>query len=114
LAAAGVKPDPRWKADGRDMLPVWMGKESAPERTLFWEWRVEGYYQLAAMRGNLKLVITGANRPEMFNVETDPAERRSILEEHPALAKKMQADLKAWLATETEESKWGKKPVRKK
>ncbi len=112
LAAAGLEPEPAWKVDGRNLLPVWLGKEKGPERTLFWEWRVEGYYQLAAMRGDLKLVITGTNRPELFNVETDPGERRSVYFEHEALAKQMQQELTAWLATETEESKWGKPPAR--
>jgi arylsulfatase A-like enzyme len=110
LAAAGARPEAAWKVDGHNLLPVWQGKEKGPLRTLFWEWRVEGYHQLAAMRGDLKLVITGANRPELFSVETDPGERRSILAEHPELVKQLQKELTAWLATETEESKWGKKP----
>jgi arylsulfatase A-like enzyme len=109
LAAAGLEPDPAWKVDGRNLLAVWQGKEKGPERTLFWEWRVENYYQVAAMRGDLKLVITGKNPPELFNVVTDPGERRSVLAEHPELAQKLRKELEGWLATETEESKWGKK-----
>src|SRR5262245_35185937 len=57
LAAVGAKPDAAWKVDGSDLLSVWQGKEKGPDRTLFWEWRSEGYHQLAAMRGDLKLVI---------------------------------------------------------
>jgi hypothetical protein len=60
------------------------------------------------MRGNLKLVIMGQNRPELFDVEKDPAERRSIIAEHPAVAKEMEEALRKWLATETEAAKWGK------
>lgn len=113
LAAAGVEADPAWKLDGKNMLSVWTGKQAAPERTLFWEWRVEGYYQLAAMRGDLKLVITGkGSKPELFNVETDPAERRSIAFEYEELVKELEKDLMGWLATETEESKWGKDGIR--
>jgi hypothetical protein len=52
--------------------------------------------------------IPGGNRPEMFNVETDPAERRSVIAKHPKLAKELEEELKAWLATETEAAKWGK------
>ena len=44
----------------------------------------------------------------MFNVETDPAERRSVIAKHPKLAKELEEELKAWLATETEAAKWGK------
>jgi arylsulfatase A-like enzyme len=110
VAAAGGKPEPAWKLDGQNMLPVWLGKEKAPERTLFWEWRAEGTQQLAAMRGDLKLVITGGNRPELFNVVTDPGERRSVIVEHPEVAKQLQKELTAWLATETEAAKQGRKP----
>lgn len=109
LAAAGTKPEEKWKVTGANLLPVWQGKAKPPERTLFWEWRAEGYHQLAAMRGDRKLVITGLNNPpELFNVATDPAERRNIRASHPALANKLQKELTAWLATETDESKWGK------
>lgn len=108
LDAAGAKPEDAWKVDGRDLLAVWEGKEKAPERTLFWEWRTEGSRQLAAMRGDLKLVITGTNAPELFDVVNDPAERRSIIAQHPELAQQLRKELNAWLATETEEAKWGK------
>ena len=67
---------------------------------MFWEWRSEGANQLAAMRGNLKLVVTNGGRPELFDVEADPAERRSMMAEQPEVAKSLQKDLSAWLATE--------------
>jgi arylsulfatase A-like enzyme len=100
LAAAGSSPDPAWKVDGVNLLPAWTGASGYPERTLFWEWRSEGFDQLAAMRGDLKLVITGATRPELFDVEADPAERRSLAAQHPEAAKSLESSLKAWLATE--------------
>jgi arylsulfatase A-like enzyme len=108
LAVAGAKADPAWKVDGRNLLGVWQGKEKAPERTLFWEWRVENSNQLAAMRGDLKLVLTGTNPPELFNVVTDPGERRNILAKYPTLAQQLRKELTAWLETETEASKEGK------
>jgi arylsulfatase A-like enzyme len=101
VAAAGGKVDPQWKVDGRNMLAVWEGKEKAPERTLFWEWRWEGHWQLAAMRGPFKFVITGKeNRAELFNVVEDPAERRNIIGEHPEVGKQLQQELNQWLKTE--------------
>lgn len=109
LAAARMSPEPAWKVTGMNLLEVWQGKSTIPPRTLFWEWRAEGYQQLACMRGNLKLVLTGNNPPEMFDVVKDPGERRSVLFEHKELADEMRKELVAWLATETEESKWGKK-----
>ena len=98
LGVAGGKAE---GVDGADVLDVWAGKAAAPDRTLFWEWRVEGSNQLAAMRGSKKLVVTGNGRPELFDVEADPAERRNVAAEHPDLVKSLQADLKKWLATET-------------
>jgi arylsulfatase A-like enzyme len=108
LSAAGARPKPAWKIDGRDLLPAWSGREKGPERTLFWEWRAEGAQQLAAMRGDMKLVLTAGNRPELFDVEKDPAERRSVIAEYPKLAKQLEDELKAWLATESEAAKWDK------
>jgi arylsulfatase A len=100
LAAAGTTPDPAWKVDGLNVLPAWLGQGHVPARTLFWEWRSEGANQLAAMRGSDKLVIVNNGPPELFDVEADPAERRNIIAEHGDLAKKLRADLTAWLATE--------------
>jgi arylsulfatase A-like enzyme len=105
LAAAGAQPDSARKLDGANLLEVWLGKAKAPERTLFWEWRTEGYQQIAAMRGDLKLVITGGNPPELFNVECDPAERISLAAEDRELVTALRAALQAWLATESQASK---------
>ncbi|MCS6862043.1 MAG: sulfatase-like hydrolase/transferase [Abditibacteriales bacterium] len=105
LAAAGAEPDPAWKVDGINLLPVWTGAAPPPDRTLFWEWRAEGGNQIAAMRGNFKLVITGNNPPELFNLETDPAERRPINAEHPALVQQLRKELTDWLAREAEAAK---------
>lgn len=100
LAAAGTAPDPSWKVDGANVLPVWTGRSAAPERTLFWEWRSEGSNQLAAMRGNFKLATTNGGRPELFDVVADPAERRSIAAEYPEVVKQLGDVLKEWLASE--------------
>jgi arylsulfatase A-like enzyme len=114
LAAAGAKPDVAWKVDGRDALAVWEGKAKAPSRTLYWDWRAEGYNQLAAMRGDMKLVVIGTAPPELFNVVTDPGERRNVAAEYPELVKELRKGITDWLKTETEESKWGRQPPPKK
>jgi hypothetical protein len=66
------------------------------------------------MRGDLKLVITANGRPELFNVVTDPAERRNRSDEYPALVKELRKGINDWLKTETEESKRGRQPPPKK
>jgi arylsulfatase A-like enzyme len=108
LAAAGHKPEPSWHVDGLNLLDVWKGTARVPERTLFWEWRAEGYNQQAAMRGDIKLVGMGNNRAELFNVVSDPGERRSLHGEQPQVYQQLQRELRTWLATESEAAKWGK------
>jgi len=112
LAAAGGKPQMEWQIDGVNLLGAWTGKEPAPDRTVFWEWRAEGYQQLAAMRNNLKLVQTGNNRPELFDVVADPAERRPLNAEHPAMVQQLQTELRAWLATESPAAKETRQEVK--
>jgi arylsulfatase A-like enzyme len=101
LAAAGGLPDPAWNVDGTNLLQAWTGTGKVPERTLFWEWRAEGCLQLAAMRGNLKLVVNHGGRPELYDVEADPAERRDLFDQHAMVALDLERALEDWLATET-------------
>ncbi len=111
LAAAGGSPDPAWMVDGANILAHWSGKGDVPERALFWEWRSEGYNQLATMRGRMKLIVTGNTPPELFDVEDDPGERRSLAGGIPALARQMKAELDTWLTTETPASRSRRRPA---
>lgn len=96
-AGAGEMPG---DLDGKSLLPTWTRGEKVPDRSLFWEWRSEGANQLAAMRGDEKLVITNGGRPELFDVKADPAERRNVSALRPQQVKRLNEELKAWLATE--------------
>jgi arylsulfatase A-like enzyme len=87
LAAAGGAPDPSWHVDGLNVLSSWLGKSPVAGRTLF--------------RGDLKLVVTNGGKPELFNVVDDPAERRDLAPARPEETRRLQNELKAWLATET-------------
>ncbi len=101
LAAAKGKADAEWKLDGMNLLPVWAGEAKAPERTLFWEWRQEKAHQLAAMRGPIKFIIPALDAPaEMYDVVDDPGETRNIIAQHPELARQLEKELRAWLATQ--------------
>lgn len=97
-AAAGVTPDAAWQVDGTNMLDVWAGKAKAPDRTLFWEFTVEGWNMLAAMRGDYKYLRMGDNH-WLYNVRTDPQERRTLAGEHPEILKDLRAQTEAWLKT---------------
>ena len=111
LAAAGASATEA-KLDGINLLPVWKGKASVPERTLFWEWRNEGYQQTAAMRGDMKFVQSAGGPPELFNVVVDPGERRTLAQEFPETTKSLREQLQAWLATETEAARFGRPVTR--
>jgi arylsulfatase A len=100
MAAAGATIDPAWHVDGTNMLRILTGQRRGAERTIFWEWQVEGYDQLAAMRGNDKLVVTRGGKPELYDVVADPAERRDLSAIRPELSRRLHKELKAWLRTE--------------
>ena len=100
VSAAGGTVDPSWHVDGENLLPVWTGQASPPDRTLFWEWQSEGANQLAALRGDDKLIMTGGGRPELYDVAADPAERRDLSAVHPQTAKQLRFQLDAWMGTE--------------
>ena len=52
------------------------------------------------MRGDEKLVITSGGRPELFDVKDDPAERKNLSALRPERVKRLNEELKAWMATE--------------
>lgn len=101
LAAAGGSPDPAWHVDGINLLGSWTGKSPLPPRTIFWEWRSEGSNQLAALRGELKVVITNGGKAELYDVVRDPAERRDLASSRAEDSRQLQDELKTWMATET-------------
>ncbi|WP_165072194.1 sulfatase-like hydrolase/transferase [Paludisphaera rhizosphaerae] len=98
-AAAGATVPPSWHVDGLDVLPVWLGKGSLPPRALFWKWRDEGSDQIAAMQGDLKLVVTRGGKPELYDVAHDPGERRDVSAQHPEYVEALKSSLDAWLPT---------------
>lgn len=98
LAAAGVQPDPAWQVDGANMLDVWTAKSRGPERTIFWELQIEGWNMLAAMRGDFKYLRIGDNH-FLYNVKTDPGERRTLGPEYPELFAQLKKETDAWMAT---------------
>jgi arylsulfatase A len=100
-AAAGATVDPTWNVDGVNLLDVWTGKSAPPDRTLFWEWRAEGTTQWAAMKGDFKLVVTGGNTGELFDVAKDPSERRNIRSDQGPIVSELTKALEEWQKSET-------------
>jgi arylsulfatase A-like enzyme len=100
VAAAGGTIDPSWHVDGTSLLPNLWGQGRGAERTIFWEWQGEDCDQLAAMRGDDKLVVTRGGKPELYDVVADPAERRDLSAIRPELTRRLHEELKTWLRTE--------------
>ncbi len=102
VAASGGTVDPSWHVNGINLFESWIGKQAtAHDRTLFWEWRSERANQVAAMHGQFKLVITQGGKPELYDVVSDPAERRDLAAQDPDLVERLRDQFDAWLKTET-------------
>lgn len=98
--------------DGKNLAPVLEGKSAAWERTLyFWsdtELRAvrRGPWKLHIRTNNQVDQPTGArdaDPPELYNLETDPSEKRNVSGEHPGITQ----ELLALLATHKSQTKFG-------
>jgi arylsulfatase A-like enzyme len=97
LAATGTAPPKARSLDGMDVLPILKGDVPLVERTLFWRIVEQGIVQKAVRKGRWKYVLDGIEKLEMlFDLETDPGERRSLFYEHPEIARELSRSLKAW------------------
>ena len=92
IAGAGV-PDDR-VIDGRDILPMALGKEKTPHRRLYWQIRD----QLALREGKWKLILNGRysfekheTDPEVFlaDLDADPKETVNLGEKYPEIARRL-------------------------
>ncbi len=91
LAAAGINTQAA-RLDGVNLLPYLTGQnKSAPHEALFWRWIA----QSAIREGQWKLII-GGERRYLFDLDKDPEEKRNLLSQHPKIAERLHARLKAW------------------
>jgi arylsulfatase A-like enzyme len=109
LAACGVAPPRDLKLDGKDLLPLLRGVQTAgwPDRTLFFQWhrgdRPEPGRAIAARSQAYKLVrrepIPGARaRPplELYDMEHDPLELHDVAPTHSDIVAKMHKSYRDW------------------
>ncbi|MDO8589327.1 MAG: sulfatase-like hydrolase/transferase [Armatimonadota bacterium] len=102
VAAAGAKAEDA-KFDGVNLLPYLVkGSDKTPHEALFW--RMGG--QHAARKGDWKLVKTGANKPQLFNLSSDIAEQTNLYTRNPDKAKEMEDLLAKW-ESELAKPLWG-------
>jgi arylsulfatase A-like enzyme len=95
LACAGVPMPTDRPYDGVDLVPYLRGEKSeAPHDQLFW--RLNERFQAAAVEGPHKLVRDGAKPDQLFDLSTDIGENKSLIENDPKTAAKLNHDLDAW------------------
>jgi arylsulfatase A-like enzyme len=83
------------KLEGIDLMPA-LTKGASTERTLFWRmYRPPDLKQRAVRQGDYKFVEDAGLR-FLFDVRTDPGERRDLAGRDPARVKAMRALVDAW------------------
>ncbi|MFN0076946.1 MAG: sulfatase-like hydrolase/transferase [Prosthecobacter sp.] len=92
VALAGLPHDPL--LDGVNVIPYFTGEaKGAPHEALFWRWEA----QAAIREGKWKLLV-GGQRSYLYDLEVDPGEKHSQLEQQPELGKRLRTRLEAWAA----------------
>ncbi len=107
-AFAGTKIPNGFEFDGKDKSRVLLGKPSAENRTLFWEYgrnnqsfafpkEPDRSPNLAIREGNWKFLINfDETDAELYNLETDSRETTNLIQEKPELANKLKNKLLNW------------------
>ena len=95
LAAAGVAMPTDKIYDGVDIVPRLAGEvNTPPHERLFW--RMNGKQSFAIREGNWKLIRTGENPPELYDLAADPGEKENLATGRPEVAARLVATLEAW------------------
>jgi arylsulfatase A-like enzyme len=97
LAAAGVRAPPAYHPDGIDILPILRGKDPIRDRRLFWRWSRPEARQRAVRSGRWKL-MNDAGQLLLFDLATDPGERKDVAASHPDLVVALGRLLDEWEA----------------
>jgi arylsulfatase A-like enzyme len=95
LAATGTTAPRDRPLDGRDLLPVFTGRDRLPTRTLFWRVDRIDRKQKAARQGRWKYLRDGAI-DLLFDIEHDPGEREDVSYRHPNTVGELKRALEAW------------------
>ena len=108
LAATGSTPPEGRTLDGINIVPILSGKEPPQERIFYWRVPFLGeckpqlpYWQCsiqkAVRKGDWKYVRDGVEQVDMlFDLRTDPSERKTLTYEKPELVEEMKRLVASW------------------
>jgi arylsulfatase A-like enzyme len=95
LAAAGVAMPTDRKFDGVNLVPHLAGEVKAPpHERLFW--RMSGKQSFAVREGNWKLIRTGGQPPELYDLAADVSEKSNVAGANPEVTTRLLAALEDW------------------
>jgi len=98
LATTGTKPDPGFPLDGRDIMPVCLGKQKEFDRTLYW--RVFQRNQHKAMRnGKWKYLEDEKGKEYLFDIVADPGEKSNLREKEKEIFITLKQKYRKWEKT---------------
>jgi arylsulfatase A len=97
LAACAVVPPRGTRLDGENILPILSGEQAPRERQFCWRVRQPGevYGQRAIRRGRWKY-LWDRGTDFLFDLSTDPGERRNLAFRDPALVIELKKALASW------------------
>jgi len=95
VAAAGTAFPSEVEVDGVNLLPYLQGqRDDAPHASLFW--RTGGGTSWAIRCGNWKLVKTGQQEEQLFDLQKDVSETKDVKSEHTQVAEKLRGMYEEW------------------
>ncbi len=87
---AGYKPEKDLKWDGRNILPLLTGKETARDsRTFYWKFKTGR----ALRDGDWKLIVRPDKPDELYNIADDPYEKRNVARKKPDIVDRLKTIL---------------------
>jgi arylsulfatase A-like enzyme len=93
-SVAGARIPHDLQLDGRDILPVLVGRSGSPHDALFWQYEK----QSAVRRGEMKLFRQEGKPDRLFNVVSDPGEKDDLATEKPDTVRELVSALDRWLS----------------
>ncbi len=102
LDAAGVALPAGYRPDGQSVLSAFKGEPLSRTKPIFWEWRggdaqPHTWPSIGIRDGKWKLLVNkDQGKSELYDLQSDWAEKRNVANEKPAVVQRLSAKLGAW------------------